>query len=142
MELERASAQHARLLAELNRKMIQDSGHTNGLDQEGLYQRMLNWLTSGEYQAHFVIHDKLRIGYCLIKHATPHSQLRQFYIEPAWRRSGLGTQAVQRLLHVHLREVQIVRLDVHPENAGAMAFWRANGFVGVPEDMQYIRRGT
>lgn len=140
MELQRASAQHARLLSELNRKMIQDSGHMNGLDAEGIYQRMLDWLTSGEYQAHFIVKDGQRIGYCLSRHGSPHAHLRQFYIEPSYRRGGLGTQTVQQLLQGHLRDALIILLDVHPGNTAAMAFWRANGFEGVPENMQYLRR--
>ena len=56
------------------------------------------------------------------------------------RRSGLGTQAIQALLKGHLRGAQIVQLDVHPDNAAAMAFWRANGFVGVPQNMQFVRQ--
>ncbi len=140
IELQRASVEHARLLSELNGRMIQDSGHVTGLDAEGLYLRMQDWLTTGEYQAHFVFNGGLRVGYCLSRSGTPHAHLRQFYIDPAYRRSGLGTQAVQALLKGHLRGAQIVQLDVHPDNAAAMAFWRANGFVGVPQNMQFVRQ--
>jgi len=138
MELIKADPQDALRLAELNQKMIQDSGHHNGLDHDGLFQRMLNWLTSGEYQGHLISHDGQVIGYCLTKREPGRAHLRQFYIEPEYRRNGLGTRAVQLLLNGHLGGIEMIHLDVHPGNAAGIAFWRQNGFEGAPECMQLI----
>ncbi len=132
MELLNATAQDAQRLAELNQKMIQDSGHHNGLDRDGLFHRMRDWLTSGEYQAHFISKGGQTIGYCLTKREGRQAHLRQFYIEPAHRRKGLGTQAIQLLLDQHLDDMEIIYLDVHPGNAAGIAFWRRNGFEAPP----------
>lgn len=136
MELINAIPQDALRLAELNQKMIQDSGHNNGLGHEGLYHRMRDWLISGEYQAHFISYDGQMIGYCLTRRESGQAHLRQFYIEPEYRRNGLGTQAVQLLLNGHLSGMEMIHLDVHPGNAAGIDFWRANGFDGAPEFMQ------
>jgi len=140
MELIKANPQDARRLAELNQKMIRDSGHHNGLDHDGLFQRMRDWLASGEYQGHLISHDGQVIGYCLTRRESGQAHLRQFYIEPEYRRSGLGTRAVQLLLNGHLREMEVIHLDVHPGNSAGIAFWRTNGFEGTPEHMQLIAR--
>ncbi len=141
MELRNAFVQDARLLAELNGKMIRDSGHHNGLEQEGLFLRMRDWLASGEYRAHFFVNDRQVVGYCLTRRGTARAHVRQFYIEPGHRRRGLGSLAVRLLLENHLGDMDVVYLDVHPENHAALAFWRANGFDGFAENMQFIRAG-
>lgn len=139
MELLSATPQDALRLAELNEKMIEASGHCTGLDRVGLFHRMQNWLTAKEYHAHFIINEGTFIGYSLSKSDTTPAILRQFYIEPEYRRKGFGTLAVQLLLKEYLGRAHIIQLDVHPTNETAMAFWRSNGFHGTPEKMQYIR---
>lgn len=136
MKLISATVQDVDLLAELNAKMIADSGHNSGLDATGLRNRMESWLTSGEYSAVFFEFDNALVGYALFSCSDVYAHLRQFYIARNHRRKGLGTLALQLLRAERLVVATEIRIDVHPTNQATLCFWRSNGFVGTPEDMR------
>ncbi len=66
---------------------------------------------------------------------TPSAELgrvltvNDFFVDPAWRRKGVGRALVARLL-VEAKAMHVDRIDLEvlPANADAAAFWRKVGF--------------
>ena len=66
---------------------------------------------------------------------TPSAELgrvltvNDFFVDPAWRRKGVGRALVARLLmEAKAMHVDRIDLEVLPANADAAAFWRKVGF--------------
>lgn len=54
--------------------------------------------------------------------------LHQLYVRPELHRAGIGGMLL-REIEDSFPEARRIRLEVEPSNAGAIAFYRANGFV-------------
>lgn len=55
--------------------------------------------------------------------------VHDFFVEPAFRRKGVGTALAKRLLEeARVRKVEEVDLEILPANARARAFWESIGF--------------
>lgn len=55
--------------------------------------------------------------------------LNDFFVDPAWRRKGVGRALAQRLLEeAKAMRVERIDLEVTPTNATAAAFWKSMGF--------------
>lgn len=56
-------------------------------------------------------------------------QVNDFFVEPAFRRKGVGRELATRLLAEAAKmEIDLVDLEVMPTNGVAAAFWRSLGF--------------
>lgn len=53
--------------------------------------------------------------------------LHQLYVRPELQGQGVGTQLMQELFFC-FDEADSIELSVHPENAGAIGFYKAGGF--------------
>ena len=122
-----ATVSDAELLARMNQQLIRDEGHRNRMTLPELASRMVGWLQS-EYQAVLFEDGGLALGYALYKREPEHIYLRQFFIESAHRRKGVGSQAMNWLAAHAWNGTRRLRLDVLVGNASGIAFWRANGF--------------
>ena len=55
--------------------------------------------------------------------------LNDFFVDPAWRRKGIGKSLATRLLEeAKAMRVERIDLEVTPTNATAAAFWKSMGF--------------
>ena len=59
----------------------------------------------------------------------PWAYIKGFYIEPRWRRQGIGRASVRKITD-WLDEQGVYRVDLHArsDTPAALAFWRAVGF--------------
>lgn len=65
------------------------------------------------------------------------SSIAEFYIEPTYRRSGIGTAAISLLLDDHReRGTALVEADILVNNEPATKFWKNLGF-----QVQYLQTG-
>lgn len=114
------------LLAEWNRRLIHDEGHRNPMTVEQLSERMKTWL-QGEYRA-VVFSDDQPVGYALFKSEEALIYLRQFFVRPERRRSGIGRAAFAILRKDVWQPGVRLTVDVLCRNAGGVAFWRSAGY--------------
>ena len=62
------------------------------------------------------------IGFCMFAPEQDDSaaEIAEFYIRPEYRKTGYGTLAVLEII----KDVQLLYLEVLPENTGAKNFWK------------------
>ncbi|HKP96974.1 MAG TPA: GNAT family N-acetyltransferase [Fibrobacteria bacterium] len=117
----------AAILAPMNKRMIEDSGHRNPMTVPELETRMETWLARGEYQVVYAEEDGDILGYALFKREPDHVHVRQLFIERNKRTRGYGRmlfQWAERNLWAGGR----IRMEVLADNRMGLAFWKAMGF--------------
>lgn len=129
-----ASLADLSLLAEMNKRLIEDEGSRNPMSVAQLAERMRGWLL-GDWAARLFLADEQIIGYALYQLRRDEYfpdqivvYLRQFYIEREARRRGLGTEALRTLVAEHFPPDCTVVIDVLAANLQGYAFWQHAGF--------------
>ncbi|MFM7462307.1 MAG: N-acetyltransferase family protein, partial [Burkholderiales bacterium] len=122
-----ATTSDAKALAPLNLQLIRDEGHRNPMHVEQLAHRMEGWL-AGEYEAVIFEESGSIVGYALFRRDTEHVYLRELFVLPEHRRSGVGRAALQWLWLNAWQGVQRLRVEVLVGNSVAREFWRSVGF--------------
>ncbi len=115
------------LLAKMNLRLIRDEGHRNPMTLAELERRMEGWLCA-EYRAVLFEYQGVPCGYALYRQEPDHVYLRQFYVDPMFRRQGVGRQALNWLMANEWQDQQRIRLDVLTGNHTGLSFWEAMGF--------------
>ncbi|MGJ3241059.1 MAG: GNAT family N-acetyltransferase, partial [Anaerolineae bacterium] len=54
--------------------------------------------------------------------------IRQFFIQPRYRRRGIGQVAFERIVEAYFEDDEALSLDVLESNPEAKAFWSKLGF--------------
>lgn len=124
------------LLASMNERLIRDEGHRSGLTQQSLEPRMSRWL-AGDYTAAIFSLNREPIGYALWKPKADHVHLRQYYVEPAFRRKGYGEAGIKLLINNVWGEFARVRLEVLVGNDAGLKFWKSIGFEDYSVTMEF-----
>ena len=134
VQLRSATVTDVALLADMNERLIEDEGSRNQMDVTQLHERMSNWLKTG-WQADLIVVEDSVVGYALYQRRqdeyfpdNPLVYLRQFFIERAHRRKGLGREALRLLQHSRFPTDGYVVIDVLASNSAARGFWKASGF--------------
>lgn len=127
MEFRPGTPADAKLLATLNKQLIEDEGHRNRMSVEQLTDRMRGWL-QGEYRATIFIYTGEVAGYALYRPEADHVYIRQFFVARTHRRRGIGRAAIAWLRKHEWADAPRLRLDVLTGNPHGIAFWRAMGF--------------
>lgn len=127
MELRRAADRDIPLLAELNRQLIEDEGHTNSMSVLELENRMRAWLVR-PYTAVLFDEDGREVGYALYRTENAGIFLRQFFICRDERRRGRGRAAMELLFERVWPSGTMVNLEALCANRAGVAFWHAIGF--------------
>jgi GNAT superfamily N-acetyltransferase len=136
MKIVDCSMDDVRLLAEMNRMLIEDEKAETKLSLPQLEERMANFLQT-DYRAYFFETDGRVIGYALCNKQKAPIYLRHFFICREERRKGYGKQAFHALLdHLHTGEIDI---DVYVWNHSGLAFWESLGFQKRCYAMRYKR---
>ena len=88
---------------------------------------MSRWLAGG-YRAAIFSPNGEPIGYGIWKPKTHHVHLRQYFVEPAFRRKGYGRAGIELLMNNEWGEFTRVRLEVLVGNDAGLRFWKSIGF--------------
>lgn len=115
------------LLAIWNKQLIEDEGHDNSMTIAQLRERMSEWLKA-DYQVIVFSKTSAPSAYVVFRDSDDHIYLRQFFVDRAQRRCGIGNEAVAILKNYILPHTKRVRLEVMASNRQGLAFWEACGF--------------
>jgi len=127
VKLRCASAEDIPLLAELNHQLIQDECASNPMSVAELSTRMRAWL-QGDYRTVIFERDSEPIAYALFRPSEEGLYLRQFFVDRAHRRQGVGRHAIELFREQVVPSGQPLLLEVLVHNEGAIAFWQRLGF--------------
>jgi GNAT superfamily N-acetyltransferase len=123
------------LLARMNRGLIDDERARNPMNLAQLEERMCGWLERGEYRGELFYREGEPVAYALYQlrqdeYYREHVEvyLRQFYVERAFRRQGVGRAAIDLLSRTRLPAGCAVSIDVLTTNSRGYAFWSSVGF--------------
>ena len=115
------------LLANWNKQLIEDEGHDNFMTVAQLRERMSDWL-KGDYQAVVFSKTDTPSAYAVFSDRDDHVYLRQFFVDRAQRRCGIGKEALAILKNCIFPDTKSVKLEVMAWNQRGFAFWKASGF--------------
>lgn len=115
------------LLADLNRQLIEDEGHSDPMSVTELEDRLRGWLVRA-YTAVLFMKDGSVVGYALYRTDNTGIFLRQFFICRDARREGFGREAMDLLCRRVWPAGALVTLEALSANQAAIDFWRALGF--------------
>ena len=127
MKIRKAGGKDVSILGQMNHRLIRDEGHPNPMNVVQLAGRMRRWL-KGKYRAYLFEKDEKVAGYCVFREEKDYLYIRQFYIEPAFRRKGMGKKSFEWLRKRLWRNHKVLRLDVLVGNTRGCSFWKALGF--------------
>jgi GNAT superfamily N-acetyltransferase len=114
------------MLGEMNKRLIEDEGHSNPMNVSELTNRMESFL--GDNYTAFMIYDESDIvGYCLFRDDNDFIYIRQLFIERNKRNLGYGKACIQWLKE-NLWQDRKIRTDVLSHNPKGIEFWRKIGF--------------
>lgn len=133
MEIRKCTLSDTKLLAVLNKQLIDDEKSDNQMNIVQLENRMREFLQT-DYTAYLFVQDGDIAGYALVKHTVQPYYLRQFLIERAFRRQHLGLQAFKMLLSE--LKTNSLDLEVLSDNEAGGRFWEKCGF---KERSKYLR---
>jgi GNAT superfamily N-acetyltransferase len=122
-----ATPADAAVVAAMNSALIRDEGHRNPMSVTELTERMAGWLKA-DYLCVLIEVSEAPIGYVLYRLDPEFVYLRQLYVLPDRRRSGVGRQTLAWLRSTVWPEGLRARIEVLIDNAVARAFWRSVGF--------------
>ena len=101
---------------------------------EDIEDRELLWITDNNRKLGFII---IRILPDWPNDKQTIASIAEFYIEPVFRRSGIGTAAINLLLDDHRqRRTALIEADILVNNQPAAKFWQNLGF-----EVQYLQTG-
>lgn len=122
-----AISDDAPFLGELNHQLIQDEGHRNPMSAHELRERMRKWIES-DYRAILFEQNSKIVAYALYREEKELVYLRQFFVQRAFRRSGVGRQCIEILFSEVWPQDKRITVDVLSQNSGGISFWRSVGF--------------
>jgi len=134
IEINECTEKDIKLLAEMNKQLIEDEKANNLMDVTQLENRMNDFLNNG-YKAFFFIVDKKIIGYALCDMTKEPKYLRQFFIKREERRKHYGKNAFNKLLE--RLGIQEIEIDVLKCNETGIKFWENIGFKEQWKRMSY-----
>lgn len=83
------------------------------------------------------------VGHAVASVVGDIAELQRIAVDPAHRRSGLATELLDAVVELaRAAAADRLLLEVREDNAGALAFYAARGFVEVDRRRRYYRDGT
>lgn len=134
-----AKPSDADVIAPMNLGLIRDEGHRNPMGVAELAARMRSWL-EGEYRAVLIETEGAPVGYALYRVDPEFVYLRQLYVLPERRRTGIGRRTLDWLWTNEWAGHAVLRIDVLVGNAAGRAFWRSVGFAEYCVTMERRRK--
>ena len=123
-------------LAKMNSRLVDDQGSENPFSLKEYEDRFREWLDTNIWTVDVFLHDGQVIGYSVYQERADYYDpneaviyIRQYYIERAHRRLGLGKAAFQILIDTRFpKGIQSIALDVMATNSAGQNFWKKMGF--------------
>ena len=122
------------ILAQMNRRLIEDEGSRNPMSIAELQNRMGEWL-GDEWQVDLFSEGDTVVGYAvyqfrkdIYKPDEVMVYLRQLYIERDRRRRGLGSRAFKLVAQTRFPAGCRIEVDVLASNPRGAKFWAQVGF--------------
>jgi len=134
IEINECTEKDIKLLAEMNKMLIEDEKANNLMDITQLENRMNDFLNNG-YKAFFFIVEEKIIGYALCDMTKEPKYLRQFFIKREERRKHYGKNAFNKLLE--RLETKEIEIDVLKWNEDGIKFLEKIGFKEQWKRMSY-----
>ena len=125
MNLKECTLADVKMLAEMNKQLIEDENSNNPMDLIQLENRMTDFLNNG-YKAFFFMIQENIIGYALCDITKTPVYLRQFFIRREERRKQYGKISFMNLLDK--LETNEIDIDVLAWNEIGTKFWDSLGF--------------
>ena len=126
VEFKKAEIKDVKILGVMNKRLIEDEGHSNPLNIDELTERMRKFIVN-EYEAYLIIKENEISGYCLFRDDKEYIYIRQLYVEENKRKMGLGKSCIQ-WFKSNLWINRKIRMDVLSKNTNGIEFWRKIGF--------------
>jgi len=134
MVINECKKKDTKLLAIMNKQLIEDEKADNLMDIIQLENRMNDFLKNG-YKAFFFIIEEEIIGYALCDITKEPIYLKQFFINRKERRKHYGKNAFNELLKK--LETKEIEIDVLKWNEDGIKFWENIGFKEQWKRMKY-----
>lgn len=132
--LQRAVSSDALLLAQMNRRLIDDEGSRNPMSLGELEERMTGWLKEAYTAMLIQLHDEV-VGYLLYRSgkdeytpATSEFHIRQFYVKHEHRGRGIGRAAMNHFIQDQMLPGSTIVIEVLESNPKGRRFWEGLGF--------------
>lgn len=131
MEYRCATPEDVPLLAAMNRQLVEDEQHRNRFQSDAWFEERMRTFLAGKYKAVLFEIDHQAVAYALYVDHPDHDDtiyLRQIWVDRAWRRRGIGREAL-RLLETEIWPPdKRLTVEVLAGNQAARAFYNAAGF--------------
>lgn len=134
MNIKKCSLNDVKMLAMLNKQLIDDEKSDNSMNIMELEERMQDFLTT-DYQAYFFEVENNIVGYALVKTTCTPLYLRQFLIDRKYRKRHYGTKAFHSL--IEYLGVDNIDIEVLSWNEVGKRFWESCGFSEISKYMRY-----
>ena len=126
MRIRRAEFIDFSLLAQMNKRLIEDERHPNKMKISELEERMKTWLR-GDYTGYLAEMDHVPLAYCLYRDDGDYYYMRQLYVEREHRRKGIAKKLLDWMFLNDWSDKR-VRTDVLAHNKDAIIFYEKYGF--------------
>lgn len=131
-------ASDAPLVAEINRRLIEDEWGGGGMSLERLEERARRWIAEGEYRALFFLDEGVTVAYALVSIDEDSAYIRHFFVLEEHRGGGVGRRAIETLFRDVIPPTLRVTLDVLASNVTGHRFWRSVGFADYAVRMERL----
>lgn len=145
LDIRRCTPADFDVLAQMNRELIEDEGHRNPMSVLQLKERFRRFVTEDGYTVDLVLFGGEVAGFATHRYEPDdaeasgmHVHLRQFYIARGKRRGGIGTSALELLIHARFKAGDRIFLDVLEANPGGKHFWSKTGFTPYGTTMERV----
>lgn len=135
LKIRPATRADLKLLARMNRELIEDEGHRNPMTLDQLEQRAAGFMDDGSWRIDLFERAGGVVGYATWKLEDDNTEpsgkrvyLRQFYVTRESRGGGIGRQALDALMSGAFPNDTRVLLEVMESNPGGQQFWSRMGF--------------
>ncbi|MBN1584197.1 MAG: GNAT family N-acetyltransferase [Anaerolineae bacterium] len=119
------------LLAAMNRQLVHDEGHRNRFKPDAWFEERMRAFLAGNYTAVLFEIESQVVAYALYVDHPDHADtiyLRQIFVDRAWRRRGIGRQALRILENEIWPPDKRLTVEVLVGNQAAWSFYHAVGF--------------
>ncbi|GAB6983552.1 ribosomal protein S18-alanine N-acetyltransferase [Nocardioides pyridinolyticus] len=137
MTIRPAAAADVGAVAALEQECLGDDAWSAALVEEGIRGALptIHYLVAEQ--------DELVVGHAVASVAGDIAELQRIAVAPEQRRHGLATALLDAVVEVsRAASADRLLLEVREDNAGALAFYAARGFVEVDRRRRYYRDGA
>lgn len=124
--LSKATVADCQALAEMNKQLIVDEGHSNSMNIQELKERMIKFIEN-EYKCYLIKPEQTLVGYCLFRDDIDYIYIRQLFVINEYRKQGYGRNCLEELKEIEWKNRKI-RTEVMSHNSNGINFWKKVGF--------------